>query len=175
MDTSRDDLATLDRALNQLDGLLQSVRPTDLDRPTPCTDWSVRQLLGHVVQGPANFATSVRGGTPDWSASADLPEDWSAAFRSNADDLRAAWAEHPDAEGGPGFQTAELAVHAWDLAQALGRDPGELDPAVAEAAHATMSAALTPEGRGSAFKPEQGAGEGAGAYERLAAFAGRST
>lgn len=174
MDTSRDDLSTLDRGLTQLGSLVESVQPADLDRPTPCSDWTVRELLGHVVQGPANFATSVRGGKPDWSAGSELPEDWADTFRTHADDLRAAWDENPDAQGGAGFQTAELAVHAWDLATALGKDSGELDAGVAEAGYATMSQALTPEARGQAFRPEQDAPEDAGPYERLAAFAGRS-
>ena len=174
MDTSRDDLAALDRGLTQLGSLVESVQPADLDRPTPCTDWTVRDLLGHVVQGPANFATSVRGGEVDWSAASPLPDDWADAFASHADDLRAAWAQNPDAEGGAGFQVAELAVHSWDLATALGKDSGELDAGVAESAYATMSQALTPDRRGAAFGPEQDAPDDAGAYERLAAFAGRS-
>ncbi|WP_406830168.1 TIGR03086 family metal-binding protein [Pedococcus sp. KACC 23699] len=174
MDTTRDDLATLDRGLTQLSTLVEAVQPSDLERQTPCTDWTVRELLGHVVQGPANFAASVRGESPDWSAAAELPQDWSATFRSNADDLRAAWDQNPDAPGGPGFQVAELAVHSWDLATALGKDAAELDPEVAEVAYATMSQALTPERRGAAFKPEQEPAGDAGPYERLAAFAGRS-
>lgn len=174
MDTSREDLSTLDRGLTQLGSLVEAVGPTDLDRPTPCQDWTVKELLGHVVQGPANFAASVRGESPDWAAGSELPDDWSATFRKHADDLREAWTQHPDNEAGPGFQTAELAVHAWDLSTALGKDPDDLDPAVAEAGFATMSAALTPEGRGDAFAPEQDAPPDADAYQRLAAFAGRA-
>ncbi|MGA8977703.1 MAG: maleylpyruvate isomerase family mycothiol-dependent enzyme [Pedococcus sp.] len=174
MDTSRDDLSTLDRGLTQLGALVGAVQPNDLDRSTPCTDWTVRDLLGHVVQGPANFALSVRGGSPDWSAGAELPEDWAAAFTAHADDLREAWTQHPETEPGPDFQTAELAVHAWDLATALGRDPAELDPEVAERGFATMSQALTPERRGTAFQPERDAPQDADPYQRLAAFAGRT-
>ena len=37
-----------------------------------------------------------------------------------------------------------------------------------------MSQSLTDENRGGAFKPEQPAPDGANAYERLAAFGGRS-
>jgi uncharacterized protein (TIGR03083 family) len=173
MDTTRDDLSALDRGLTQLGTLVGSVQPADLDRPTPCTNWSVRELLAHVVQGPASFAASVRGGDPDWSAGSELPDDWSATFAAHADDLRAAWTENADKEPGPDFQTAELAVHSWDLATALGRDIGSLDPVVAERGWDIMSVALTPENRGKVFQPEREAPDGAGPYERLAAFAGR--
>jgi uncharacterized protein (TIGR03083 family) len=173
MDTTREDLSALDRGLTQLGTLVESVQPADLDRPTPCDHWTVRELLGHVLQGPANFATSVRGGKPDWSAGAELPDDWAANFASHADDLRDAWGENPDKEPGPDFQTGELAVHAWDLATALGKDSAELDPTVAERGWAVMSAALTPENRGKAFEPAREAPQDADPYQRLAAFAGR--
>ena len=173
MDTTRDDLSALDRGLAQLGTLVESVQPADLDRPTPCDDWTVRDLLRHVVQGPANFATTVRGGSPDWSSSSELPEDWSSTFTSHAEDLRAAWTQHPDTEPGPDFQTAELAVHAWDLATALDKDTGALDPTVAERGWEVMSAALTPENRGDAFEPARQAPQDADPYQRLAAFAGR--
>jgi uncharacterized protein (TIGR03083 family) len=173
MDTTRDDLSALDRGLAQLGTLVQSVQPSDLDRPTPCRDWTVRELLAHVVQGPANFATSVRGGEPDWSKGADLPDDFAATYATNAEDLRAAWTDSPDHEPGPGFQTGELAVHAWDLATALDRDVDQLDPQVAQHGYDVMSVALTPENRGAAFQPAREAPQDAGPYARLAAFAGR--
>ena len=74
--------------------------------------------------------------------------------------------------GPPAIGEPEIA--AWDLATALGKDPAGLDPAVAEAGFATMSAALTPERRGSSFAPEQDAPQDADAYQRLASFAGRT-
>ncbi len=174
MDTTREDLSALDRGLTQLGTLVQSVQPDDLDRQTPCEDWTVRELLAHVVQGPANFAASVRGGEPDWSKGGDLPDDWATVFATNADDLRAAWTDNPDNQPGPDFQTGELAVHAWDLSTALGKDSADLDPTVAERGYDAMSGALTPENRGKVFKPEQDAPQDAGPYERLAAFAGRT-
>ena len=71
------------------------------------------------------------------------------------------------------WQTAEIAVHTWDLARATGQTP-PLDPAVAERGLAFMSGALTPENRGQAFGEEVTAPDDAPAYDRLAAFAGRS-
>ena len=79
----------------------------------------------------------------------DIPEGrWAAQFRADAAALLAHWESQPDDQaGGADFTTAELAVHAWDLAQAV--DPGRaLDPVVAERALAAMRQGLTPENRG---------------------------
>jgi hypothetical protein len=51
---------------------------------------------------------------------------------------------------------------------------GALDPQVAERGLAFMEANLTQENRGPAFGPSQPAPEGADAYQRVAAFAGRT-
>ena len=85
------------------------------------------------------------------------------------------WHQGSAAEGrGPDWQTAEFAVHAWDLAHALGRSTGELDPEVAEQGLAFMKANLRDEMRGEAFGPEQPAPTGGDAYDAIAAFAGRT-
>ena len=74
-----------------------------------------------------------------------------------------------------GMAAVELAVHAYDLTTALGgATAGNLDPEVAEAGHAFMTSSMTDDMRGDAFGPEQSAPADADAYERIAAFAGRS-
>src|SRR4051794_40745996 len=39
------------RATEQAAALIRTVRPEQLDGPTPCTEFDVRALLGHVVGG----------------------------------------------------------------------------------------------------------------------------
>ena len=80
----------------------------------------------------------------------------------------------PDRPVSLDWQCAELAVHTWDLATALGRPTGNLDAEVAERGLAFMRASLTEDYRGSAFGPEQPVPEGADPYQCIAAFAGRS-
>ena len=90
----------------------------------------------------------------DWSAPVDVPpERWAPQFRADAAALLAHWRSQPeDQAGAADFTTAELAVHAWDLAQAV--DPGRaLDPVVAERALAAMRQGLTPENRAGVFAP----------------------
>jgi uncharacterized protein (TIGR03083 family) len=171
------EVAVLRRGLDQLSGLLTELRPEVAAGSTPCAAWTVQDLVDHVVVTPERFARMVRGESIDWSAATPAAgNDPAGAFRSHADDLVRAWADNPDGGGGPGldWQCAEIAVHTWDLATALGRSTDGLDSEVAERGLAFMENNLTPENRAPAFGPRQPAPEGANAYQRLAAFAGRS-
>lgn len=171
------DVAVLRTAVDQLTDLLKGVPRDALDDRTPCEQWSVQQLVDHIVAAPAKFARMVRGEPIDWSAPTPAAgDDPAAAFRAHADDLLDAW-QGQDGGGAPthpDWQCAELAVHTWDLATAAGRSTGDLDPEVAERGLAFMHANLTSENRSSAFGPERPAPDGADAYQRIAAFAGRS-
>jgi len=169
-------LTVLSRSLDQMGDLLLHVRAESLDGPTPCTDWSLGQLVDHLVAGPTSFAVMLRGEQPDWSAPPPHLEDgWAAAFRSAADDLIHLWHQGSATEGSsPDGQTAEFAVHAWDLAHALDRSTGELDPEVAERGLAFMKANLRDDMRGHVFGPEQPPPAGGDAYDAIAAFAGRA-
>ncbi len=168
-------LVALARALDQVGDLLVHVRSDQLDRQTPCSDWTLGQLADHVVAGPAKFAEMLRGEQPDWAAGPPhLEGGWASAFRSSADDLMHLWHRGAAPDGSdPDWQTAEFAVHAWDLARALGRSTKELDPVVAERGLAFMRANLRAEIRGEAFGPEQPAPADGDAYDAIAAFAGR--
>jgi hypothetical protein len=118
-----------------------------------------------------------RGEAVDWSATPSAGPDAAARFRSHAEDLLGAVTDDGASGGGPvslDWQCAELAVHTWDLATAIGRPTADLDAEVAERGLAFMRAGLTDDNRGTAFGPEQPAPEGADAYQRIAAFAGRS-
>ncbi|MGH3467987.1 MAG: TIGR03086 family metal-binding protein [Thermocrispum sp.] len=174
MSETDEELTVLLRGLEQVESLLAEVTPERLGEATPCGEWTVRDLVDHLGQAPVKFARSVRGQEVDWSADAPGHEDWLAAYRQQADDLRAWRDVEGTPEPGPAWQTAEFAVHSWDLAQSLGHPTGDLDPTVAERGYAFMRATLAPEMRGSAFAPEQPAPEGADAYQRIAAFAGRT-
>jgi uncharacterized protein (TIGR03086 family) len=171
-----DDEAVLRRGLDQLAGLLDDVRGEALGDPTPCPQWSVQDLVDHIVAAPSRFARMARGEAVDWSNTPSAGRAPAAQFRSHAEDLLRAVGGDA-APGGPAtvdWQCAELAVHTWDLATALGRSTGDLDAEVAERGLAFMRANLTEDNRGEAFGPEQQAPEGADAYQRIAAFAGRS-
>ncbi|HWM72631.1 MAG TPA: maleylpyruvate isomerase family mycothiol-dependent enzyme [Nocardioides sp.] len=172
MTTSDEPVIVLSRALDQAGDVLAGVRRDQLSEPTPCGDWTVEQLIAHLLAAPGKFITMASGGEPDWSAAPPpVPEDWVGAFRSSADDLIHLWHQKDNGEGAD-WQTAEFAVHTWDLATATGHSAA-LDAEVAERALAFMSQGLTPDNRGEAFGPEVSVPDDAPVYDRLAAFAGR--
>ena len=159
------------RGLDQLGDLLGAVTPEDVGRATPCSAWTVADLSDHIVNSTAGMATMARGGQPDWATRTHHDDPASAFEREGRAFLEALGAS--DGAFPEGMAAAELAVHAYDLATALGKATTELDPEVAEAGYAFMSASMTDEMRGDAFGPEQPAPDGADAYQRIAAFAGR--
>ena len=167
-------LDVLSRALEQTAGVLATIPVDKLADGTPCGDWDVASLVAHVAAAPRRFITMSSGGQPDWSAKPPLPDDWTAEFRSAADDLLRVWREADASASAQAvdWQTAEFAVHTWDLARATGQS-ADLDPQVAQRGLDFMSAALTRDNRGDAFGPAVVLPEDAPVPDRLAAFAGR--
>ena len=103
------------------------------DAPTPCDDWTVRQLVAHVVSAPATFEGLVGREMPNLPSVDDDPAGvWDAARSVVLDDLddpRRATAEFDGFFGHSTFEQAvdrfmcfDLVVHGWDLAHALGVD-----------------------------------------------------
>jgi len=164
--------SNVSRGIDQLCALVDAVTPDDAGRATPCSEWTVTDLCDHIVNSVAGMAIMARGGQPDWAAAAHH-DDPGAALREEGTTL----VEALDAGNGEfpeGMAAAELAVHAYDLATALGMPTADLDPEVAKAGHAFMTVSMTDDQRGDAFGAEQPAPARADAYERIAAFAGRS-
>jgi len=174
--TEDDAPAALRTALEQLADLLEAVRDGALDDPTPRAEWKLGNLVDHVVAAPARFARMLRDETVDWSATPPAGSDPVGALRANGQELLLAWQgiDGSEASAGADWQCAEFAVHTWDLATALHRSTAELDQRVAERGLAFMQANLTSDNRAPAFGPAESAPDDADAYQRIAAFAGRS-
>src|SRR5687768_5092782 len=105
---TRDD-EVLRRGLDQLAGLLDDVPEGALGDPTPCPEWSVQDLVDHVVAAPTRFARMARGEEVDWSATPSAGGEPGVRFRAHAEDLLRTMAD--TAEGGPtalDWQCAEL-------------------------------------------------------------------
>jgi uncharacterized protein (TIGR03086 family) len=184
-----DSLALLERALDQVSGLLGEARPEQAADPTPCPSWDVATLARHIVFDLDQFTATAHGERPDWSAQPPPIEgDWRVAFDRGAQGLVKAWQQAGDldeivtlpmGEVPRSFlvnqQLAEFAVHAWDLSRAIGHS-GQLDEEIAGTALAWGSKALKPEYRGAdkSFGVEVAAPADAPATNRLVAFFGRS-
>ncbi|WP_222272327.1 TIGR03086 family metal-binding protein [Modestobacter marinus] len=116
-----------------------AVRPEQLAGRTPCTEYDVRALVGHLVAVLRRVAAVGRG-EPPFSVSqvtTGVPVDgWAAAARAAAAEVRAVWSDdrlldreltlpfgrYPGAAALAAY-TAELTTHTWDLAQATGQAP----------------------------------------------------
>lgn len=167
----------LTRALSQAADLLDTVTEPDLGRPTPCSEWTVRQLANHLIAQPRVFVTMLQGSPPGWNGREDYAVDLGEELRTRGNALVNLWRE---LEGSgaevmvdPDWQAAEVATHTWDLAAALGRSTDSLDASVAQRALLTMDRVLGPVRKGRAFRDVAAAPAGAGAYGYLAAYAGR--
>lgn len=137
------------RAIDAFTAVVDHVPTAGWDAPSPCSDWSARQLLGHVIDSQQQVIGMLT----------DHPQppitDLTELGQLAGPDLRAAWQDSrkavlavltgidPDAAvttpGGPSTGSAVLSmvviepvVHAWDLATATDQ-PGTLDPDVAQA------------------------------------------
>ncbi|SRR5579875_1158185 len=160
----------------------------DWGRPTPCTDWDVRTLVNHMTTGELVFAAIMRGDPPPDQAAGHLGTDPVAGFRSAAGQFSAAASAPgvaqrkfptPFGEQPAGMivmlRTAELLVHGWDLARALGASPDALPADLAEDAVGQWRERLAamPRAEGGPLGVEQPAPAGAPAPDRLAALFGR--
>ncbi|MFB7615253.1 TIGR03086 family metal-binding protein [Kitasatospora sp. NPDC056181] len=190
MDTTQDPRQPYLLALGQLEKLIGEVTPETLGRPTPCTEYDLRQLLGHVVGGMHRLAYIGEGGRAEDvpAATGDLADDaWPAAFdrararvtAAWADDAKldrpsfAPWGEVPGRAAVGGY-VMEAVTHSWDIARTLGSGLA-LDERLAEGALAAATAILPAENRGGPvpFGPVRPAPADADATTRLAAWLGR--
>lgn len=172
MEAQPDVSTLLSRAIAQTADLLAEVSPEQYDQPSTCSDWTVGQLVQHVVASPRNFVSMFSGKAVDWATPPALGENPAADFRSAADELL----EHVRSQDGEASSSAalpEFAVHSWDLATSTGSSR-KLDDEVATHALAFMSNNLTPENRSGVFKPAVHVDDDRSVQDRLAAFAGRT-
>lgn len=177
-------------AADQVVSLIDGLAPADLDRPTPCDDYDVRTLVGHLLTVFRRITHVATGG--GWAevpqVITDVPDESLAAVAGvDRDRLVAAWSDDTVLERTlslpPGVQlpgrfgalryTQELVTHAWDLAAAVGR-VGELDPALAEPVIVGAAQFVPRDAReGFPFGPVVEVANDAGPYERLVGWLGR--
>jgi uncharacterized protein (TIGR03086 family) len=176
----RADLPLLERALDQMAATIAKIDPARSQAPTPCVEWSIAQLVEHIIEQTGSFATATGGGYSPSEGS------WSARFGTASDALRAAWRIPGALEAVRATpmgeitaldslrqQITELTAHGWDLAKADGQ-PVELDPELVGVSHGFMAANLKPSMRGGFMGAEQPVPPDATPQERFVAFAGRA-
>ncbi|MFI6280540.1 TIGR03086 family metal-binding protein [Streptomyces sp. NPDC050988] len=171
--------------------LAEKVGEEQLDAVTPCPEYAVRHLLGHLVGLSAAFRDAGRkdlGATTDTDPTSQLPDvtpGWRAELPKVLGELAEAWRD-PAAWTGetraggvelPGeiagiVAADELVVHGWDLARATGQ-PYAPDAAALNAAYEMLAPSVDDPSRGTIFGPVVPVPEGAPLLDRVIGLSGR--
>ncbi len=165
-------------------GKVAAVPDDGWSAPTPCEDWTARDVVRHVVDSQGMFLGFVGREMDELPSVDDDPSG--AAQQATARILRDL--EDPDLAGATydgfmgtstfeagvdQFLAADLVIHGWDLARATGQDDTIADQDLAELQEAVKH---FPEGamRGpGAFGPEVDVAEDASDQDTRLAFLGR--
>jgi uncharacterized protein (TIGR03086 family) len=185
-----DTVDLLERTTTAASRVVANVKPDQLGDATPCTEWTVRDLLNHMIGCAEMFGGAAAGeqssinpfGMPDDVVGVDP----SATYDDAAARMVASWRKHgldgtvPLLRGDSPAQVActiamcDQLAHAWDLAQATGQDY-DADAEAVDAAWDFTKENMGPEGRGEG-KPFGQVVEISGSepkVEQLMAFMGR--
>ncbi|MGZ4727390.1 MAG: TIGR03086 family metal-binding protein [Acidimicrobiales bacterium] len=136
------------KAVSLAGWVIDAVTPDQLGLPTPCDDYDVRGLLGHVVDVMARVRLIGEGSDPMANSRVDVTtvadDGWFDLFRGRAHEVQVAWTDPAALErtvvlpwatstgaGALASYTSELTVHTWDLARATGLHPAWDDQVVA--------------------------------------------
>ena len=169
--------ACFEEALDDADRLVARAAEASLALATPCEGWDLGALLGHMIGQNEGFATAVRDGDaplaayaapeltpgevlPRWSESADrLREAFRAAPGERVLRLAEFDGREVSVEIALGMQVVDCAVHAWDVATALGEEYRPSDAVVELVLGSARMIAARPGGTPGVFAPPRAAGD----------------
>ena len=181
----------MQRVVDTTTAVIDKTSADQLANPTPCTEWTVKDVINHMVGGATMFAISVEEGS--------VPDDMLGKLMGGdnvGDDPQGAWATASDRAmqafaspgamdkmvklpfgempGGVALNIAifDVATHACDLARATGQHvtDAELLAGALAIGQQMVGADLRVPG---VFGAEQTADAKASAEDKLLAFAGR--
>ena len=171
-----------------LDVRVAGTAGAQFSEPTPCADWDVEALLGHLATVIHHYTELVSGRTRD--AASPVPpitrEGYRYVFPPLASAAMTAWAQPGALERPcrlirremPGWEAlsihiSDVLLHAWDLSVATGQDDA-IDPVLAELALTALTDLLRLDDlRGSFFAPAT-TPPASDIQSRLLAYSGRT-
>jgi uncharacterized protein (TIGR03086 family) len=190
------DIRDLDRrTLAVTAEIVRGVSDDQLELPTPCAQWTLRQLVGHMIGQHYGFAAAAHGETSDLSVWADRPVggDFRAAYAAAVSEVTAAFSADdmlsrrlwlPEirdsgrfpAELAIGFHFLDYVVHGWDVARSVGVPVAFEADLIDEV---LVRAAQVPDGEPrlaprAAFRPGVALPQSAPPLDRVVAMLGRS-
>ena len=182
---ARSPVELLAAALDEAGRLVEGIGPDQWDRPTPCAEWSVGDLTGHLVAGNRLFARALR---EDLLPAAPVERDrYAVALRESADELVAAFTAPGALERvvvvpfgrvpavvALHLRLVEALVHGWDLASATGQVTRFDDESVERGLEFSRAKLSEVPADRSPFGPPQPVDPQAPVLDRLAALLGRA-
>ena len=184
------------RAMRCSIGVVDLVGEDETELPTPCSEWTLKQLIEHMTVENNGFAAAADGETEDRSAWTRRPieQDLGADYARSAERVVAAFAADgvlerqfwlpliDDAVLFPApqavsFHLLDYVVHSWDVSAALGH-PIAFDDDLLEVV-LDIAGREVPDGPNRrrtkpSFQPPVAAPENASPQDRLLAVLGRS-
>jgi uncharacterized protein (TIGR03086 family) len=171
--------------------IIRNVRAEQLGDTTPCSEWTVRDLLNHIVGTTQMFASCAAGGSSEWNPftfpSDVIAEDVSRQYDAAASEAVSAWRKRGTDElltlpvgdmpalVGLRIEYCDVLVHGWDLAQATGQDHGLDDDLIEEAwGHLEDNLSDGSRGKGKPFAPIVAVPDDASTLDRMLGYMGRT-
>jgi uncharacterized protein (TIGR03086 family) len=162
---------------------LAGVGPDQWSLPTPCEEWTVRDLVTHVIDTQRRVLGLLGGSVTPADRDGDLLAQWfeaSAGLLEAVRDPARAEAE-VQAFAGParfaglvgGLACSDTVVHTWDLARATGQ-PESLDPGAVEHCAGVIASFGEAMRRPGGFGPALECPADADAQSKFLHFAGRA-
>lgn len=184
---SMTDIRILDSVLTKTAGLVAGVKPDSGSGATPCTDYSVDQLLHHMVCWVKVFAGAATGEAPPTDPEATEIVDSAGEFSAATEKALRGYAPLADddpvtlssgsmpAAASVAMMIGEYVAHGWDLAVATDQ-PVPYTDEEAEVARTGLAPLLSPEYRGAGmpFGDIVEVPDDASELDRFLAFAGRT-
>lgn len=181
-----DGLSDLHDAGTALARLVAGIEDDQWTAPTPCTEWTVAELVGHVTSGNRISTALLRGEERPSGAEPPPVAELPAAFDRSMADLEEAFGRPGALEqtvslpigdipatAARDLRVTELLVHGWDLARATGQDLSAPESAVQRALEFSREFIhRIPPGR-RPFAAPQAVPDDAPALDRLVALLGR--
>lgn len=171
------------RATERAVTVTAAVRPDQLELPTPCSAWTVQDLLDHLVGGTRYLGAALAGDQPSAPTGATA-ENFRDGVQACLRGLAEPGALDRTCTSPLGFDwtvleaTAgtfmDVLIHTWDLATATGQDTA-LDPELVDSCVAMFLPDMPEQGRAAGIiGPAVPIADDATAQQRLLAAMGRT-